>query len=298
VEGIAPPPNEMGTWGDFRVVSPGFLETLRVPLRRGRLFGAQDGRSAPAVAVIDEELARRYWPNEDPIGKRVSFGSAPGAPDSAGPAWITVVGVVGHVMHEGLDKEARTQLYLPLAQFPSSQMALAVRTGGEPTAALRAVRAAVAAVDPDQPLSQVRTMEELVDASVGPRRLSMLLLALFSGLALLIACVGLYGLMAYAVAQRTREMGVRIALGAARSHVLALVLRQGLGLTLAGTAIGVAASLALSRVMRSQLYAVDAIDPASLGAAAGVLIAVALVAAAIPAVRATRVDPLLALRQD
>jgi putative ABC transport system permease protein len=144
----------------------------------------------------------------------------------------------------------------------------------------------------------VRTMESLVDASVGPRRLSMLLLAAFSGLALLIACIGLYGLMAYAVAQRTREMGVRIALGAARGHVLGLVLRQGLGLTAAGTVVGLLASLALSRVMRSQLFGVDAVDPASLAAAVALLLASAALAAAIPARRATRVDPIVALRDD
>ena len=298
VEGFQAPPNDMGPWGDFRVVSPGYFETLQVPLKSGRVFGAQDGPGAPPVAVIDEELARRYWPKTDAVGKRVTFGPPAGAPDGAPPQWIEIVGVVGHVKHEGLDAETRTQLYLPFAQAPSSGMSLVVRTAGEPSNAVRAVRAALATIDPDQPLSQVRTMEELVDASVGPRRLSMLLLALFSGLALLIACVGLYGLMAYAVAQRTREMGVRIALGAARTHVLGLVLRQGLGLTLVGTVIGVVASLGLTRVIQSQLFDVEATDPVTLAVAVGVLFTVAAAAAAIPAIRATRVDPIVALRRE
>jgi predicted permease len=295
VEGFQPRPNEMGPWGDFRVVSPGYFEALRVPLRRGRAFGPQDRADAPPVAVIDDELAHRYWPNADPVGKRVTFGNT--SPGSS-PQWIEIVGVVGHVKHDGLDGESRTQLYLPLAQSPMPQMALVVRTTGEPLQALRAVRAAVAEVDPDQPLARVRTMSDLVDASVGPRRLSMLLLALFSALALLIACVGLYGLMAYAVAQRRREMGVRIALGAARTHVLGLVLRQGLGLTLAGTGLGAVAALGLTRLMRSQLYGVDAGDPTTLAAAAALLVGVSALAAAIPAVRATRVDPVDALRND
>jgi putative ABC transport system permease protein len=277
VEGFQPPPGQQGPWGDFRTATPGYFETLRIPLRRGRLFTAQDAQGARPVAVIDEELAERYWPGQDPIGKRVSLG----APEGQAPTWIEVVGVVGHAKQEGLDAEARVQLYLPYAQSPGGQLALAVRGAGDPERLLPLVRAAVREVDRDLPLADVRPLEARVEASVGPRRLSALLLGGFAALALVMACLGLYGVMAYAVAQRTRELGVRLALGAARGSVLALVLRQGLTLVGVGGAVGLVGALALSRVLQSQLYEVRAADPATL----------------IPARRATRVDPAVALRE-
>jgi len=294
VEGLQAAPNQPGPWGDIRAVDPNFFAALRVPLRRGRVFTEQDGPGAPRVAVVDDEMVRRYWPNADPIGKRLAF---PGPPDRP-REWITVVGVVGHTKHEGLDADARVQLYLPYRQAGDNQMAVVVRTAGDPLQAVNAVRAAVRTVDKDQPLAQVRTMDELLEASVGQRRLSMLLLGLFSAIALVLSAVGIYGVMSYTVAQRTREIGVRMALGAARTSVLGLVMRQGVALALVGVAAGVLASLALNRLIASQLYDVRATDPASFIVVVALLTGVATLACLLPALRATRVDPVVALRQE
>ena len=295
-EGYQPPAGAPGPWGDYRVVVPGFHEALRIPLVRGRLFGRADGMSAPRVAVVDEETARRFWPGQDPIGRRISYDSRPGTEE---PEWIQVVGVVGHARQEGLDDEPRPQVYLPYAQSArNGAMSVVLRTSGTPGRFVASVREAVRGVDRDQPISDVRTMEERIDASVGPRRLSMLLLGLFAGVALLMACLGLYGLMAYAVAQRTRELGLRMAIGAPQRSVLGLVVRQGLALALIGSAIGVAGSLALTRVIEGQLYATRAADPLTLGAVVVLLILVTLLATLVPAHRATRIDPVVALRSE
>jgi putative ABC transport system permease protein len=228
----------------------------------------------------------------------LSFGPPPGATDTAAREWIEVVGVVGHTKHEGLDAENRLQLYLPYAQQPRPLLAVAVRTAGEPAGYVNQMRRAVQAIDPDQPISAVRTMDELIAQSVGQRRLSMLLLSLFSGIALLLASLGIYGLMSYSVAQRSRELGVRIALGADRADVLRLVLRQGMSLALTGIAIGVGVAFALTRLVSSQLYDVRATDPATFAGMAVLLGLTALAANLIPALRATRVDPAVVLREE
>ena len=292
VEGYTPAEDQPGPWGDIRIVTPDYLPALGAPLLRGRNLSVDDGPGRPVVVVVDEEMARRYWPNADPIGKRITFG-----PDSA-PEWIEVVGVVGHTAHEGLDAEKRVQLYFSYRQRNPGQMAVALRTRGEPTRLTAAARAAVREIDPDQPIANVRTMEELVDTSLGGRRLAAVLLTVFAGVALLMASVGIYGVMSYAVAQRTRELGVRVALGASRGSVLRLVVRQGMTLVLLGVAIGVAGAAALSRLIASQLYAVRSTDPATFGAVAVVLVTIALVAILVPAARAMRLDPVVALRED
>ena len=292
VEGFTPAEDEPGPWGDIRTVSPDFLKALGAPLLRGRHLGPDDGPGRPLVAVVDAEMVRRYWPDADPIGKRVTFG-----PDSA-PAWIEIVGVVGHTMHEGLDADARVQLYLPYAQRNPGQLTVALRTTGDPARLTAAARSAVRAIDPDQPIANVRTMEELVDTSLGGRRLAAVLLAVFAGVALLMAAVGIYGVMSFAVAQRTRELGVRVALGASRASVLRLVVRQGMGLVLLGVAIGAAGALGLTRLIASQLYAVRSTDPATFGLVALALVATALVAILVPAARAMRLDPVAALRDE
>jgi predicted permease len=296
VEGHQPPEGTPGPWGDYRVALPGFHETLRIPLRRGRLFGAEDGPGARRVAIVDEETARRFWPGQDPIGKRISYGTRPGTEE---PEWLEIVGVVGHARQEGLDDEPRPQVYLPYRQSANvGGLSLALRTAGNPERLVPLVREAVRGVDRDQPLSDVRTMEARIDASVGSRRLSTFLLGLFASVALVMACLGLYGLMAYAVAQRTRELGLRMALGAPQRSVLGLVVRQGLSLTLVGSAIGVAGSLGLARVIESQLYATRATDPLTLGAVVVLLTVVTLLATLVPARRATRIDPVTALRAE
>jgi len=296
VEGLQLAPNQPGPWGDIRTVSPDFFKTLRVPLKQGRLFAEGDRAGAPRVVVVDEEMVKRYWPNTNPIGKRITrTNNADGS-----PRWLEVVGVVGHTKQEGLDAESRVQLYFPYAQRGMPFLTVAVRTppGADPLRALPAVREAVRSVDRDIPLSQVRTMSAMVEASVGERRLSMILLGVFATIALVLASIGIYGVMSYSVTQRSREIGVRMALGAERRTVLGLVMRQGMTLALAGVVIGVLGALALTRLIRNQLYSVGATDPATFVAVALLLAGIALVATFIPALRATRVDPVVALRQE
>jgi putative ABC transport system permease protein len=294
VEGYTPEANQPGPWGDYRVVAGDYARALGVPLRRGRLFTERDRADAPPVALVDDELARRYWPGDDPIGKRIAFGD----PSDSSTQWIEVVGVVGHVRQQGLDDDAHTQIYVPYSQDPTGQMALVARTTSEPTRALSAVRGAVQAIDRDLPISQVRTMEQLVSDAGGQRRLTMVLIALFAGFALLLACIGLYGVTAYAVTQRTREIGVRMALGAAGPQVVGAFVRDAAALTAVGLGVGLVAALAAGRLVASQLYETEPSDPLTLGVTAGVLAVVAMLASYLPARRATRVDPIVALRAD
>jgi putative ABC transport system permease protein len=298
IEGYQPPENQPGPWGDIRIVSPGFFEALRIPLLRGRYLTDDDRAATRDVAVIDQEFVRRYWPDENPIGKRFTFGPPEGVTDTTQNEWIEVVGVVGHAAHEGLDADPRIQLYLSYRQITTPFMAVAVRTRGHPERYVNLVRDAVRSVDPDQPISNVAPMEELLSRSVGERRLSMMLLSLFSGIALVLASVGIYGVMSYSVTERSRELGVRIALGADRSDVLRLVLKQGMRLAVLGIGVGLAAALALTRLIESQLYGVTATDPGTFALVAVVLAATALVANLIPAIRATRLDPAAVLREE
>ena len=298
IEGYQTPENQPGPWGDIRIVSPQFFETLRIPLIKGRYLTDEDREGGRMVAVIDQEFVRRYYPKDDPIGKRFTFGPPDGVTDSTQNEWIEVVGVVGHTAHEGLDADPRLQLYLSYRQVTQPFMAIAVRTTGSPDRYVNMVRDAVRSVDPDQPISGVNNMEALLSQSVGQRRLSMMLLSLFSGIALVLASIGIYGVMSYSVTQRSRELGVRIALGADRGDVLRLVLRQGMKLALIGIGIGLAAALALTRLIESQLYGVAATDPATFVLVAGVLATTALVANLIPAIRAMRMDPAVVLREE
>ena len=298
IEGYTAPENQPGPWGDIRVVSPQFFEAMRIPLLRGRYLSEEDRADSRPVAVIDQEFVRRYYPNENPIGKRFTFGPPDGVTDSTRNEWIEVVGVVGHTAHEGLDADPRIQLYLPYRQATFPFMAVAARTTGSPDRYVNLVRQAVRSVDPDQPISAVSNMDELLSRSVGQRRLSMMLLSFFSGIALVLASIGIYGVMSYSVTQRSRELGVRIALGADRGDVLRLVLRQGMRLALIGIGIGLAAALALTRLIESQLYGVAATDPGTFVAVAAVLAATALLANLIPAIRAMRMDPAMVLREE
>jgi putative ABC transport system permease protein len=300
IEGYTPGPNQPRPWGDIRVVSPDFFRTLRIPLKQGRVLTMQDDASSQPVAVIDDEFVRKYFRGQNPIGRRIYFG--PAASDSVKPRYITIVGVVGHTMHEGLDADPRLQLYLSYRQpqrFGAlSFMSIAVRTQGEPLKMTRAVRAAVQSVDKDMPISNVKSMDDLVGSSVGPRRLSMILLGTFSGIALLLASIGIYGVMSYSVAQRGREIGIRMALGAERGRVLALVVGQGMALAGLGVGIGLLGAFALTRLLGNQLYSVTPTDPGTFAAVAGLLTTIALAPTLPPALRATRVDPVVALREE
>ena len=292
IEGYQPGKNQPGPWGDIRAVTPDFFRAMRIPLVQGRAFGTQDTPTSQMVVIIDEELARKYYQGQNPIGKRVIF-SAP--PDSM----RTIVGVVGHTMHEALDAKPRIQLYLPyaqLARIPS--MSVAVRTTGDPLLMARPVRDAIHDVDRDMPLSNVRSMDQMLESSLGQRRLSMILLGAFSAIALLLASIGIYGVLAYSVTQRSRELGIRMALGAARGRVLRLVIGQGMALAIIGIAIGLVGALALTRLLGTQLYSIKPTDPATFAGVSFLLAGIAFVATLVPALRATRVDPVVALREE
>jgi putative ABC transport system permease protein len=264
-----------------------------VRLLRGRTIAPTDRADGQKVVVVDEECVRRFWPTRDPLGKRITFSDQPKPED-----WITVIGVVEHTAHEGLDAEHRVQLYFPYAQMPLSSMTVAIRTAGDPSAFVNTARAAIQSIDRDQPIADVRTMEQMMESAVGERKLSTLLLAAFAGLAVLLASIGIYGVMAFDVTRRSQEIGVRMALGAERSSVLGLVLRQGLTLAAAGIALGLLGAFALTRAIQAQLFGIGRTDPSTFTAVAFGLATVAAAAVLVPAVRATRVNPVETLRYE
>jgi len=295
VEGVTVAEGQNGPWGDVRQITPRYFDALRIPLIRGRVLTDQDRLGTPLVAVIDEVFAKKYFPNADPVGKHFTFGRSTKAPDST---WFQIVGVVGHTAHEGLDAEPRIQYYLAIGQTGSRGATVVMRTESNPLAILPAARNAVQSLDRALPLSNPKTLNEWVELSVGQRKLSMILLGVFSGIALLLASIGIYGVMSYSVAQRTRELGIRMALGAERPGVLALVVGQGMWLAAAGVVIGLVAAFALTRFLGAQLYGIGATDPATFAVVSGLLVTVALAATLVPALRATRVDPVVALRDE
>ncbi len=279
---------------DLYIVTPDYLRTMAIPLRTGRPLTERDTEDSPQVALINETMARTLWPNQDPLGKRIKF---PGSEKNPQP-WRTVVGVVNDVSQYALDRKPPMQMYLADAQFPASFMALVVRTASNPNGFVSAVRNEVRALDKDQAVFSIATMEELVGTSIALRRFSMILLLSFAAVALVLAAVGIYGVISYAVTQRTHEIGIRLALGAQPSDVLRLVIGQGMRLVLSGVGIGLVAAFALTRLLVSLLFGVGATDPLTFALIALLLIAVALLACWIPARRATKVDPLIALRYE
>ncbi len=287
------PPEKATPEADWRVVTPGYFRAMGVRLIRGRLFDERDADTAAPVAIIDETMAQTYWPGEDPIGKRIHRGGT----QSRRP-WSTIVGVVGHVRYRTLEAQSRVQLYWPYAQDPVPGISLAVRTSLEPHSLAAEVQREVLAIDPDQPVSAVRTMQELLADSLTRRKFSMTLLSIFAGVALLLAAVGIYGVISYTVTQRIHEIGIRMALGASRRGVLWLILGQGLFLTLAGVFLGLAGSLLVSRVISGLLFDVKPMDPVTLAVVAAFLTAIAMLASVLPAGRAVRVDPVVALRYE
>jgi len=299
IEGRTVAEGDVSPRADWQVVTPGYLEAMEVRLVRGRLLTAQDNESAPGAVVISRALADRYWPAEDPMGTRFELGG------NAGPGWVTVVGIVADVRHSGLDQVTGGQMYLPHAQFrfwggggAARSMNLAVRSS-LPVNELRAALAdAVGGLDPTLPLARVRTMEDVRRASTALPRLLTALVSAFSLLALLLTAVGLYGVVSYAVSQRTREFGIRSALGAPATATRSMVLRQGLKLAVWGVGIGMIGVLLGARLLGGILYDVQPTDPMSMVGSAALLTLVALGAAYLPARRATRVDPVATLRVD
>ena len=294
IEGMALPSPGNSPHPDVHVVSPGYVSTLGIPLLRGRTFTEQDNEKAPLAAMINAMVARRFFPNEDPIGKRFMFGH----PASDPAKWYTIVGVVSDTRLYGLANPARLEVYLSFRQNPRSSMALVVKSGVDPAALTSAVREAVQSIDKDQPVFAVSTMEELVRNSVATRRMTLVLLGLFSALALVLGAIGIYGVISYSVTQRTHEIGIRMALGAPRGDVFRLVVGEGLKLAGIGIAIGIAAAFGLARLMSSLLYGISATDFETFAGVAVLLALVALLACYIPARRAMRVDPTVALRYE
>jgi len=287
------PPRSQLPSAAFTPVSAGFFETMGMRLIRGRFFDGTDSATAPKVTVINESLAKRLWPGEDAVGKRLKQGW-PETPNE----WREVVGVVADVKLNGVAAETPMQAYLPLPQEPPESMAIVARTQGDPAAAGPAIEAAMQQLNKDLPLFQIRTMDDVLGTSLARQRMSMLVFVIFALVALTLASIGLYGVVAHGVTERMHEIGVRIALGAEQWHVVGMIVRQGLSMALVGTAIGVAGAIALSRWIQSLLFGVTATDPATLAAVVTVLLAVAVVACSVPAWRATRVDPTSALRAE
>jgi len=312
VVGEPPPPPGRGPSMEVSVVDPNYFRTMGIPLLRGRYFTAQDNRSSLSkeqvrdlnlnqrlraglkTIIVDEEFARRHWPSEDPLGQQILWsGLRPSDPP------LTVVGVVGHVkLYRPGEPVGLVQGYFPFLEMPESVMSFVIKTTLEPAQMIGDIREQVRSVDPDQPIYDVKTLAERRAESVAPQRFNLLLLGLFAGVALTLAFVGIYGVMAYSVVERTREIGVRMALGAQIHDVLKLILRNGIMLALIGIAIGLAASFALTRLMSNLLFAVTPTDGTTFVSIAGFLLIVALLACLIPARRATKVDPMVALRYE
>jgi putative ABC transport system permease protein len=272
------------------VITPDYFRTIGIPLLIGRDFNDADTGDSMIVTIIDERLAREYWPNESPIGKRITLGP----PEDKEP-WYTIVGVVGAVKDESLNLTRRKTVYVPHAQYSTDDMSLAIRARN-PENLAPAVQRQVKAMNPDLPIIKMLTMTEVVSQSVWQPRLYAILFGVFAAVALALASVGLYGVMAYSVSERSREIGVRIALGAERRDVLKLVVAQGMTLTLIGIGIGLAAALALTRLMRGLLYEVSVTDPLTFAGLAALLSVVTILACYLPARRATKVDPMVALK--
>jgi predicted permease len=277
---------------DIRIVDPNYFRTMGIPLRAGRAFADTDSSNAPKVMIINENLARSYWPEDDPIGKRITM------KDWGPPVTAEIVGVVGDVKAGGLDSEVRPMIYWAYPQFPVIFDTIVARIEGDPLSVVGSIKGQIWSVDPSQPIAGVETMEQVLSASLAQRRFNMLLLGIFAALALALAAVGIYGVISYTVSQRTHEIGVRVALGARGSDVLGLVVRQGMTLALVGVALGLAAAAGLTRLMSTLLFGVNPIDAPTFAVVAGVLLAVALAACVIPARRATKVDPMVALRYE
>jgi putative ABC transport system permease protein len=272
-------------------ISPGYLETMKIPLLRGRTLTGQDHQKSLPVVLVNRTFAERIWPGEDPLGKQIHIGE-PERP------WRTVVGVVGDVRHRGLNVPFAMQFYMPFQQWFDTSLSVVARTAKEPSAVVKDVQRAIWSVDAKQPISQVSTMEEVIGATVAEKQFALQLVEFFAIAALFLAATGVYGVMAFSVTSRFQEIGLRMALGATRTRVLALILRNGFILASAGTAIGIAGSFLFLRFLKSLLFQVSPYDVPILAVAVAILFSVALIASAIPALRAARLDPVTVLHHE
>ncbi len=294
IEGRVLRPNEPGPDEEVRTITPDYFRVLKTPLLQGRFFADSDKADAPGVVIINEALAKKFWPNADALGKRITF-SDTRKPD---PKWLTIVGIVRSIRHRGLDIDPAPEYYLPLAQQAQSDMILAVRGAQDPRNLASAIRREIQSIDPDQPIANVRTLENVTADSVAPRRMSMVLLGAFAGIALLLASVGIYGVISYLVVQRTHEIGVRMALGAQRGDVVRLVVGHAAKLVGIGTVIGLVLAFFSTRTLSAFLYSVGAFDVMTFVVVTAALAGVALIASYVPALRATRADPMIALSHN
>jgi putative ABC transport system permease protein len=277
----------------IRAITPGYLEAMGIAVAAGRPFDQSDRRSGLRVAIVDQALAHRHWPDESPIGKRLRFGR----PEANQP-WMTIVGLVDTAKETELDEDPTAHLYVPYAQYGGLSLALAIRTSSDPSAMTNALRKEVQTLDPQLPIYHLQTMEDAVAESLNTRKLTNVLLGTFAAIALLLAAIGIYGVMSANVSDRIHEFGIRVALGAQVGNILTLVLRQGIVLVLLGIAIGVGGALAVTRFLSSLLYGVSSTDFKVFGAVSLLLAGVALFACYLPARRATKVDPVVALRYE
>ncbi len=286
-----PAPDGSDQVAGFQVVDPEYFHTLHIPLRTGRLLSEADGPDDPLVVLVNEAFARRYWPDGDAIGHRITLGDE-------NPQWSAIVGIVGDTHLEGLDTVPEPEMYFPFRQSPMPYMTLVVRTSGDAAALADTVRRLVAEIDPDQPITGVTTMDQVLSDSLTRRRFSMVLLGVFAAIGMLMAAVGLYGVMSFFVAQRTHEIGIRLALGAQRGDVVRLVVTEGLKLVTTGLVIGALGALGLTRLIAALIHGVSAADPPSFALAAALLVAAGLLASYVPALRAVRVEPMSVLRSE
>jgi len=292
VEGYTPPPNQPELQVDLRVASDDYFRAMQIPLVRGRFFNSSDRPDTQKVVVIDEKMANHFWPNDDPVGKRVRQGDDPKEP------WYTVAGVVGIVKEYGLDTDTRMVVYFAQSQVPLTSMYLIARTTSAPSNHTGAISQQIHALDPDAPVYDVSTMQDRLSQSLARQRFAMLMLGAFAAFAVILAAIGVYGVMSYLVTQGTRDIAIRIALGAQESNILRLVVRQGMTLAIIGIIAGVVSAFALTRVMSALLFGVSATDAITFAAVPAILAAIALLACYIPARRAIRVDPMVALRYE
>jgi predicted permease len=292
VEGRVPLPGEKFLNADARVIGGDYFQAMQIPLIRGRFFNESDADRKMPVVIVDEYMAEQLWPKQDPIGKRIHM------VESEEDRWNIVVGIVGRVKHESLDSSSRIAFYLSQLQYATPELTVVMRSRSNPQALAPFVKSALRSIDPELPMYSVRTMTERVDESLARRKFSMLLLGLFAGIALVLATIGIYSVMAYLVNQGTREIGIRMALGATQREILRLVVFQGMTLTVFGVVIGLAAAFLFARLMSGLLFGISATDPITFGAISLLLTFVALLATYIPAKNATRVDPMLCLRAE